>query len=183
MYGMVNQAIEEMVVELQGEATWERVRARAGAGREPFVRMQAYADELTFGLVSAAVEELQTPGDELLRSLGTYWVSFAQRSGYAAFFKASPDYASFLAQLDAMHVRLQLSFPQLVAPEFSCAALDGSRLEVLYRSRRRGLAPFVLGLLEGLGPVFGVDVRVAQRSSGSDARGVVETFEVTLAAR
>jgi len=181
MYGMINQAVEQMVTELHGEAMWERIRRRANCDVEHFVRMDAYPDEVTFGLVGAASAELQVPASELLMAFGKFWIAFAQRAGYGELFRVSSGYAAFLMQLDAMHTRLQLSFPQLRMPQFSCVRETDDLVRVIYRSHRVGLTPFVVGLLEGLGPVFQVVARVELvQSKPSSEAGAEDHFRVTL---
>ena len=54
MYGMVNRAVEEMVLIHYDDATWERIKAEAGVAEEEFMSHEAYPDEMTYRLVSAA---------------------------------------------------------------------------------------------------------------------------------
>jgi hypothetical protein len=178
---MVNEAIRQMVSGLHGEECWERIRKEAGCEVEHFHRMDAYPDELTYRLVAAAAAELGVPASELLHAFGEYWVKYARTGGYADFFRACDSYAGFLVQLDAMHGRLELAFPDLKAPQFSCIVESPERIEVIYRSHREGLSPFVAGLLTGLGEPFGVTARV-ENAGGEMLRadGVEAHFTVTL---
>jgi hypothetical protein len=68
----------------------------------------------------------------------------------------------FLGNLDAMHARLSLSMPHLEPPSFVCEQTGPNQLRLEYYSHRRGLAPMVLGLIDGLGEVFGLEVRTKQ---------------------
>ena len=80
-----------------------------------------------------------------------------------------------------MHARLQLAFRELRAPQFSCTVLSPTTVRVVYRSQRHGLAPFVIGLFEGLGPVFGVKAVVEQTESHvSEETGVEIHYRVQL---
>lgn len=181
MYGMVNKAMHKMVVDFHGEETWLRIRERAGCEIEDFVRMDAYPDAVTYGLVGAAVEELNADPAALLRDFGVYWISYAQESGYRDFFQACDSYISFVQQLDAMHARLQLAFRELRAPQFACTVLSPTSVRVVYRSQRHGLAPFVIGLFEGLGPVFSVKVAVEKTEEHiSEETGVEIHYLVQL---
>ena len=75
------------------------------------------------------------------------------------------------------------AFTGLKAPQFSCLVEAPDRLLVVYRSHRVGLAPFVMGLLEALGPVFKVTPRVEHvRSKPPGEPGAEDHFVVTLAA-
>ena len=58
MYGMVNKAIEQMVVMHHGEEVWEQIKEKAGTSIEVFISNESYQDELTYALVAAASELL-----------------------------------------------------------------------------------------------------------------------------
>jgi hypothetical protein len=49
MYGLVNQAIEDLSLQLGGPALWAQIRQGAGVDIEAFVGMQAYPDDETMG--------------------------------------------------------------------------------------------------------------------------------------
>jgi hypothetical protein len=81
-----------------------------------------------------------------------------------------------LAALDEMHARIALSFPELRPPSFGVErAQDGVLVE--YRSDRPGLAPFVVGLIEGLGRLYRERVEVRQVES-RDAGAPHDRFHV-----
>jgi hypothetical protein len=178
---MVIEGMRQMFLARYGGETWERIRNRAGCGEEHFLRMESYPEDLPYRLVGAAAEELALPADELLHRFGEYWVPFAQASGYSDFFRACDSYAEFLLQLDAMHARLEIAFPDFRPPQFTCRVDSPERIEVIYRSHREGLAPFVHGLLEALGAPFGVNPAVEHpggKAPGSG--GAEERFIITL---
>ena len=84
MYGMVNRAIEEMVVKNHGEKIWEDIKQKAGVDVEVFVSSEGYSDDVTYGLVGAASEVLQIPAEQILEAFGVYWVmETAQQIGRA----------------------------------------------------------------------------------------------------
>ena len=56
MYGMVNNAVMELLVTNHGEDTWQRVKSKAGVEDEIFISTESYADESTYKLVGAAAE-------------------------------------------------------------------------------------------------------------------------------
>jgi len=51
VYGLVNAAVEGLIVQEHGRDAWNRIREHAGVPDEPFLAMQAYPDELTYKLV------------------------------------------------------------------------------------------------------------------------------------
>ncbi|MCB1996276.1 MAG: heme NO-binding domain-containing protein [Burkholderiaceae bacterium] len=156
MYGLVNRAIEQLVVSSKGDAAWQRVCAGAGIGAEGFVAMCPYDDSLTFTLVQAVSEELAMPPAQVLEAFGEYWILYTADEGYGELMaSAGPDMRSFLANLDDMHGRVEAVLPQMKLPRFSVEDLADGALRVHYRSEREGLAPIVVGLLRGLAGRFG----------------------------
>ena len=183
MYGLVNRAVHQMVTSHFDEATWERVRTRAGVGPEPFASMQAYDDDVTFRLVGAASDELGIEPDAVLEAFGEYWTVFTATEGYGSIMKLAGDnLPEFLANLDEMHARVGMSFPELRPPSFRCTQLSDSQLKLEYRSERDGLTALVVGLLRGLGTRFGtpVEVEIVERKSeGNSCDEFLVTWEQT----
>ena len=172
MYGLVNRALEEMMRKTHGDATWEKIKERAGVDIEVFVRMDAYPDDITYKLDGAASELLNQPAEALLKAFGEYWTLYTGSEGYGALLDAAgSSLHETLANLDDLHVRVGLMYPELKPPSFRCSQVTADRLVLHYYSTRAGLAPMVVGLIEGLGKRFGQTLeieRLARRESGDD---------------
>jgi hypothetical protein len=177
MYGMVNQALEALVAERFGADTWTAVRTKAGIHDPAFITMKQYPDEVTYALAGALSEHLQAPVPDLLRAFGVYWVSYAKRGPWGKIMLASGSSTyELLAALDAMHARIAISFPDLKPPSFKVRT-DGDAVLVDYSSHRPGLAPFVIGLIEGIGGMFSESVQVELVAS-KDTGAECDTFRV-----
>lgn len=172
MYGLVNLAVQDLVTKNFGEETWQRIKTRAGVEEEAFLRLTMYPDKMTYDLVGAACAELGADAEAILRTFGKFWIGFAMKEGYRELFLISGrDMKSFLGNLDNLHARLGMTFTGMDAPSFTVVDKGENELELHYYSSRPGLAPFVQGLLEGLGEVFKceVDARiVSTREQGHD---------------
>ena len=141
------------------------MKARAGIDDPMFVSMKQYPDSVTYALAGAAADELAIPLPQVLHAFGVYWVDFARRGPYGRLMLSSGNSTyELLAALDAMHARLGLSFPELRPPSFRVEPHEGG-VTLEYRSERPGLAPFVVGLLEGVGNLYGERVEVEQVAS------------------
>jgi hypothetical protein len=172
---MVNRALEKMVIDDFGEDTWSNIKSRADIDIATFASFTTYDDGVTVGLAVAASEELERPLDELLRRFGQYWIEFALESSYAPILRQSGDNLhELLPMLDAMHTRLALSFPELNPPTFEVLSDDGHLIILRYGSSRRGLAPFVVGLLKGLGRMFDTPVEVSHDEPADDGHIIFE---------
>ncbi len=172
MYGMVNKAVQNLIIREHGEEVWERIRQRAGVQESEFVALKSYPDEVTYGLVGAICGELNAPADAVLELFGEYWVGYAASQGYGPmldFF--GRDMATFLHSLDALHARLRTVFAHLMPPSLECEDVTPGVVRIHYRSTRPGLTHFVVGLLRGVGKRFHQTVAVeivARKAEGAD---------------
>ncbi|MBD2355796.1 heme NO-binding domain-containing protein [Tolypothrix sp. FACHB-123] len=166
MYGLVNKAIEDMICKYHGEDTWEKIKEKAELEDiDFFVAMDAYSDDVTYGLVKAVCEVLGMPAEEVLTAFGEYWVTYTAEEGYGELLAtAGQSLPQFIENLDNLHARVGLSFPQLRPPAFECEHKSEKSLELHYESTRQGLAPMVIGLLHGLGKRFHTEIDVTQTS-------------------
>jgi len=148
MYGMVNQALEELVLERGGPTLWERVKSEAGVSVDMFVRSHGYPDEMTYSLVGAASRCLDLEPSKFLEEFGVHWVLKTAEEGYPDLMKAGgKTLPEFLQRLPDFHTRISLMFPELKPPEFRCSDISEDSLHLHYFSGRAGLAPFVVGLI------------------------------------
>jgi hypothetical protein len=155
MYGLVNKAIEQLITTRHGVDTWRRIKQAAKIDMDSFGSMDAYPDEITYALVQAASDELDLPVARLLEAFGEHWIHYTGHEGYGALMHlAGSTFVEFLQELDNLHSRVALSFPDLVPPSFDCTDIETHSVRLHYRSTRAGLAPMVVGLLRGLGAAF-----------------------------
>ena len=163
MYGIVNRAIEELIVEKFGEEKWEEVKDKAGFKSEGFMTLKPYADELTFQLVAAASEILNIPADTLLEAFGEYWILYTAERGYGEMLNLAGDsLPAFLKNLNMLHGRVSNLMPELAPPQFECINEQENSIDLIYRSHRVGMVPMLLGLIKGLGKRFGKEVIIEQ---------------------
>ena len=169
MYGLVNRALQQLVRSQCGERVWDEIRAKAGVDHEVFMRMDSYPDEITYRLVAAASEVLAMPVDGMLREFGRYWTRYTMDEGYGALLSdLGGSLHEALAALDAMHARVALLYPALKPPTFKVSSDDPARIRLEYRSHRTGLAPMVIGLIEGMGERYGVRVVISHLQARDD---------------
>ena len=163
MNGLVNRAIEQLVVSMKGEAGWRGVCAHAGVAADGFVSMQNYDDDITFRLVKAASERLGLPSEQVLEAFGEYWITYTAHEGYGALMAAGGTHLrEFLANLNDMHGRVETIFAQVRIPLFRVEDVSDTEYRLYYASEREGLAPMVIGLVKGLAKRFGQSVEVVQ---------------------
>ncbi len=172
MYGLIHKAIRDCVRDAHGEDAWQAIATRANVDESVFLSMESYPDETTYGLISAACEELEVETGTLLRAFGRFWVLHTAKVEYGPLLEfGGSDLESFLKNLDRMHEQVAISFTNLQGPSFELEhEADGSAL-LHYRSTRNGLADFVTGLLDGLREHFSESLTVKHieaKSGGAD---------------
>ncbi len=163
MYGLVNKAIQDMVIKDHGPAKWNEIRTLAGMEDERFVSLKSYPDKLTYDLVGAASKVLGADAEQILMAFGEHWVLYTAKEGYGEMLDfTGSTLVEFLKNLDLLHLRVKNLMPHLQPPKFECLTVSDREVELLYYSDRPGLSPMVVGLLYGLGKRFSVKLEVVQ---------------------
>lgn len=156
MYGMVNLAVEQLVCDNYGTETWYQIKKKAGVTVSHFVNMESYDDSITYNLVGAAAEILDTPVDKLLEAFGEYFILYTAKEGYGEMLKlGGKTFPEYLSNLNMLHFRIGNMMPHLVPPTFQVSNVTDNSLTLTYISEREGLSPMVLGLIKGLGKMLG----------------------------
>lgn len=168
MYGIVNNAIKDLVVNIGGMALWQKVVADAGVSDPSFQNATHYSDESTLKLVSCACERLNLPMDEVLFEFGRHWVTYTNHHGWSTQFTLDGgDLVACLKQLDEVHARVKDAMPDAKMPLMSI--IDNGETYLLeYHSEREGFAPMVLGVIQGLAEQFGEQWKIEQRVRRQD---------------
>ena len=178
MYGLVNKAVESLVLSKFGQDTWDTIREKANISG-PLISMKSYDDQVTYDLVGACVEVLELPVEDVLHTFGEYWVLDVAVVNYSNLMDASGmSFVELVKNLDQMHSRIQMTFDNLNPPSFQCQELDAETIKISYFSDRPGLTYFVAGLLSGLGKHFQEDVNIEILATKADG-AVCDDFKVT----
>lgn len=155
MYGLVNKAVEDLVTTNFGIDKWEAIKEKAGIEEEAFISNESYPDSITYDLVGAASEVLETPAEQILIAFGEHWVLETASKGYGSMMKAGGrSLKEFLVNLPNFHTRVSMIYPNLKPPRFECAEVGDDSLKLRYFTHRDGLTNFVVGLVQGLGKYY-----------------------------
>lgn len=179
MYGVVNRALEDHIVSKYGADKWQEVSGRADLDIDVFISNEAYSDDITYKLVGSACQTLDVCPRDLLKGFGEHWVLKTGAEYYGAMLRSGgSSLKEFLINLPQFHARVQLIYPKLQPPEFSCSDIRENSLRLHYFTHRAGLTDFVVGLLYGLGKLFETPTMVElveSKAAGADH----DVFEVT----
>lgn len=187
MYGLVLQCIEGYVRQNRGDAVWENIRRRAGVEQEVFLGAEALDDSMVAGLIATTADSLRIPAPEVLHALGRHWILHTAGSAYGSLLDGSGQtFGDFIMNLPEFHSRVARGFPQLQPPLFSCRQHSPGRVLLHYRSHRSSdLAPFVVGMLDGLGSRFHTPIEVrhqTRRADGADHDEFLVAWSAQMAA-
>src|SRR5262249_31992873 len=134
MYGLINKALQDLVTARLGEAAWKAICIKTNTDPR-FVTMAKYPDEVTYKLVGALSQALDVSGEPLLEQFGEYWTVYTAEAGYGVLLQfAGNNLFDFLQNLDNMHTRVALTFPELEPPSFRCSEITSQSLRLHYHS-------------------------------------------------
>lgn len=171
MYGIVNKAIQDLVIANFSEAVWEKVKVTSGVDVDYFLSNEPYDDDITFKLAGAVAIEANMPLSEVLIAFGEWWILKTGKEKYGSLLEAGgKNLKEFLVNLPAFHNRIMLMYPKLTPPEFKISNVEENSIYMHYFSKREGLQEFVRGLFQGLGKLYSTDVTIEliqSRNEGS----------------
>ncbi|MBC5836949.1 heme NO-binding domain-containing protein [Flavobacterium muglaense] len=161
MYGIVNKAIEELVIANFGEEKWEAIKLRSGIDIDYFISSEPYDDAITFQLATAVSQEMDMTLSAVLIAFGEWWVVKTTKEKYGGLMEAGGDnLKQFLINLPLFHNRVMLIYPKLTPPEFKVTHVTENSINLHYLSKREGLQDFVRGLIQGLGIMYSTPVTI-----------------------
>jgi hypothetical protein len=155
MYGIVNKAIEELVIANFGQDKWEVVKQHSGIDIDYFISSEPYNDDITFKLAQAVSQEMGMTLSAVFIAFGEWWVVKTTKEKYGGLMESGGnDLKEFLVNLPVFHNRIMLIYPKLTPPEFRVSDITENSLNLHYFSKREGLQDFVRGLIQGLGIMY-----------------------------
>ncbi|MDX1937951.1 MAG: heme NO-binding domain-containing protein [Flavihumibacter sp.] len=179
MYGIVNVALEEMVISNYGQDKWEEALHKSGAGVFHFEVDKLYDDEVTYLLVASVAEVLEMNIHKVMNLFGEWWILKVGTGKHANLMASGGEsLKEFLINLPTFHSKVILIYVEMFAPQFTVTDVEANSLVIHYYSNRRSLTEFVRGLLLGLGKMFKTPVSVIllnSRNEGADH----DTFRVS----
>jgi hypothetical protein len=179
MFGIVNKAIEHLVITNFGEDKWDTVKKISGVEHDFFISNEPYDDQVTFKLAQAIAQEMNMSLEDVFISFGQWWVVKTTQDKYGDLMQSGGNnLRDFLLNLPLFHNRVMLLYPKLTPPEFRISHLTDSSLHLHYISQRQGLKAFVIGLIQGLGIIFKTQISIEHIESGHEGQAY-EIFKLS----
>ncbi|MGJ8561171.1 MAG: heme NO-binding domain-containing protein [Litorimonas sp.] len=175
MYGIIHNAVRSTVLLHADEAIWSDILAQAELTDQHFLSPANYSDEITFRMIDTVAAALKLSRAEVLCLAGRHWCDFSIAAGYGSLFSmAGQNLGDFLANLDRMHNSLNVALVEASMPSFELTRSDAQGFEIIYRSQREGLAPFVEGILHGLFRHYGEPMTMRWEEKGDGAYFILD---------
>lgn len=161
MYGIVNKAIQDLVIANFGTEKWEAILETSGIEEDFFISSEAYDDDITFKLAGAVSHEMKMPIEDVLVAFGEWWVLKTTKEKYSGLMESGgSSLKEFLVNLPVFHNRVMLIYPKLTPPEFKVSEVSENSLNLHYFSQREGLQEFVRGIIQGLAKSFNTPTNI-----------------------
>lgn len=181
MYGLINNAMRNMIVESYGEPTWDEIHRESGVIGDPYLAVRSYDDSVTYDFVGAAAKVLDTPAETCLELFGEYWILKAAPENFSALLDATgADVLEFFENLNELHDRITTTFVDYLPPTFIVKKKTNSVAHVDYISTREGLTPFVVGIIRGVSERFSTPISIRNQKSVPVESGEHTVFELEV---
>ena len=120
MHGLMNRAVQDFLQVTYGQATWEAVREAADLPENGFEPLLSYDDALTTAMLSAAVDHLEKPREDILADIGTFLVSHPRTERVRRLLRfGGAEFGDFLHSLDDLPARVGLALPAFHLPRMT----------------------------------------------------------------
>lgn len=160
MKGVVFILLGEVVRREHGEAAWDALLERAGAGGV-YTSLGSYPDAEFFRLVRAASDETGRAPADLIRWFGREAQGILS-GRYPEFFAPHAGARAFVLTLnDIIHPEVRKLYPGADVPDFGFDTSDPETLRMSYHSER-AMCTFAEGLIEGAALHYGQRAEIAQ---------------------
>lgn len=165
MNSLVYKAVQRYVVDKQGTDSWDLISGTAfstSPAETPFERVSFAGHQ---HIISVASATLKQPVADLLESAGRHWITSNREQvnhRLTMFHRASFGFGP-RSDMEKFYKGISTIFPSLRPPTLHCVIHSPKRATLLYVCRRGQCAPFVFGVLTGLGACFAphINVRLA----------------------
>lgn len=163
MKGIIFNAMQNVVEEVQGEDAWDDILDEAGVGGA-YTSMGTYPDAEAIALVGAIAERLGTDVATTLRTFGQRALPQLANATPGAIDGITSTRMMLLALNDVIHPEVLKAYPGAEVPWFhvlSAGTESGEPIRLRYESSRR-MCFLAEGLMLGAGDHFGEPVSVEQ---------------------
>ncbi len=165
MHGIVMKGLQEFVVETTDKSTWRAIKDEATDRPEFYMPLEVYPDEELYSILEVAVEELETPQDDLLVEFGIFLMKRLM-DVYYIYFDDEWDAIDVIANVEeAIHESLRArETTSFTPPKLGIQRLNEDIVAVEYRSDR-GLIALAEGLIRGIEAEYDEPLEIEKREA------------------
>lgn len=155
MYGIINKALQEMVINSHGMDVWEAVKDKAQIEIDAFINGEMYDDAVTYKLVDALCSIVSIAAVQVYYNIGEWYVVQTIGEKYAGMVQtAGKTLKDFFMNLPTLYASVKrLYFPNTPSA-ITVSDVQENRALVCYHGPRPNLGEIVRGGLSGFCILF-----------------------------
>ena len=158
-----------MVIQKYGTGAWEKVLEMSGLPKDTcIVPTENAHDEIIGEVLNNLCRVLDISIMQASEAFGEYWVGNYAPKMYSNFHILAPTARDFLMKLNDIHAKVVKTMKETgesCVPRFKCK-WDGESLLLTFDSKK-GLTPFLVGLIKGVGKYYDEEVVVSMWSDNT----------------
>jgi len=179
VYGMIHKSIHGMVLEHLGEEGWKKIADQAEVDEQHLLSMESYDDHIVYDLVEAAADCMNLKPSQILENFGEHFVKKTLSNNYQNLLKNFGQTSfELLDNLNKLHTSIKTTFTGYRPPTFTVRYIMLDEIDLIYKSERIGLSPFVRGLLTGIAYLYGESLVIAYEEKIDVSSGEQTLFRV-----
>ncbi len=177
MHGLINRAVQAVVLSTYGEKRWNDIMDESGLGFTEFEAMLVYPEDQSSRMLRAVEKKLERPLPEILEDVGTFLVSNPQVEALRRLLRfGGVNYVDFLHSLDDLPDRARLAVSDLRLPGLELVEQAPGQFDLLCQPGVPGYAQVLMGVLRAMADDYGALVILDQTGTQDG----VEVISITL---
>lgn len=150
MYGIVNIAMEDFVLDHYSTEQWTAIKHGLGGNIDFSFTEQPYNDDVTYAVATAVAEETGMQLDDVLFGFGKYIIKTVREKFSSIMSSRGDNLREYLLNIPGFHNRIMLIYPNFNPPEFRVSRIEDNSVYVHYMSRRAGMNSYIRGYLSAI---------------------------------
>jgi len=162
MYGIINKALQDMVIANHGTDIWEAAKEKSEVEVDFFISQEIYEDAITHKLIAAVADLVQLQPQVIYFAMGEWWMVYTLREKYDGLIESGGNNVKeFLLNLPVFFSAIKRLCAASKLANFTVSNVQENSLYLSYFSSTTGLEEIVRGGLNGLGKLYETDLIVS----------------------
>jgi predicted hydrocarbon binding protein len=162
VHGIILKTLKDYIVERHDRETWEAIQAKAGREGEMYVAVGHYEEEVTEGLLEAALDVTDTSMSDFMYDWGVWIIPPIVDIYGSTYIDEEWDGLELISQIENIHTMLRKRrMGQMAPPVLEIEASGDESLTIGYQSPREW-CEWIPGLVEGVGNYYDEEFEIEE---------------------